>query len=149
MYEALQEARIATLGGNYGVGCIITIGDLIIARGHNEIMTRGGCCWAHAEIMALRSIENSEYDTLTNYKKMTLYSTLAPCPQCYGAVMIRGIYKLVIGAQDEVSSNLDVDIPAIFDKPVIIYADSDIAGECENTFRASRVEIDKKLGYTL
>ncbi len=53
MGRALKEADKAAARGEVPVGCVIVIGDKVVARGHNLKETRNDPT-AHAEIVALR-----------------------------------------------------------------------------------------------
>lgn len=76
MREALLEARKAWELNEVPVGAVIVKDDIIIARGHNMMITNNDPS-AHAEMMAIRAAGI----TLQNYRMLdtTLYVTLEPC----------------------------------------------------------------------
>jgi tRNA(adenine34) deaminase len=78
---------------------------------HNEI--------AHAEINALLKIDNRVHKKVTGY---TLYSSLEPCPLCFGAFYMSGIRNLEYAAKDKYggSTNLKDTTPYLSQKPIKI-----------------------------
>ena len=97
MLQALKEAKKAYDDGEVPVGALITIGDKIIARGHNQV-ERLNDPTAHAEIIALTSAFNflgSKY-----LPEATIYITVEPCLMCAGALYWSKINKVVYGAPD-------------------------------------------------
>lgn len=98
MRLALAEARLAYDDGEIPVGAIITIGDRVIARGHNQVELLSDPT-AHAEIIALTSAFNflgSKY-----LPEATLYVTVEPCLMCAGALYWSKIGRVVQGAADD------------------------------------------------
>ncbi len=97
MHEAIDEAKIAAYMGEVPIGCVITKGDLVIARTHNLRENRNDPT-AHAEVLALRAA-----GAVMGGRRLgetTLYVTLEPCPMCMSAIMLSGICRLVFGASD-------------------------------------------------
>jgi len=93
MGEAMEEARAAWAAGDVPVGCVIVIGDEIVARGHNRRQVSGDPT-AHAEIEALRAASR----VVGNWRiEGTLYVTQEPCPMCAGALVNGRIARLVYG----------------------------------------------------
>lgn len=98
MKKALAEARKAGAKGEVPVGAVLIKDDYIIARGHNQSISR--CDPAgHAEIITLRKAGRK----LMNYrlKGLTLYVTVEPCPMCLGAILQARIKRLVYGTNDK------------------------------------------------
>ena len=56
---------------------------------------------AHAEINVIQKLKQLNY---TDSKKLTLYSTVEPCPMCMSAVVWAGIGNVVFGASIEDAS---------------------------------------------
>jgi tRNA(adenine34) deaminase len=79
---------------------------------HNEL--------AHAEINALLKIDNRVHKKVANY---TLYSTMEPCPLCFGAFYMSGIRNLEFAAKDKYggSTNLKDTTPYLSRKPIKIH----------------------------
>lgn len=95
---ALAEAQMAFDEGEIPVGAIITIGNRVIARGHNQVELLSDPT-AHAEIIALTSAFNflgSKY-----LPEATLYVTVEPCLMCAGALYWSKIGRVVQGAADD------------------------------------------------
>jgi diaminohydroxyphosphoribosylaminopyrimidine deaminase/5-amino-6-(5-phosphoribosylamino)uracil reductase len=99
MRAAIEQAERArgTTGDNPWVGCVIVVGDEVVARGHTL-----GPGEDHAEIAAARDAQARG----TSIVGATLYSTLEPCsfhgrtPACARAIADRGIARVVTGMRD-------------------------------------------------
>lgn len=98
MKQALRQAREAFDAGEIPIGAIVTWGDKIISRGHNQTEQLNDCT-AHAEMMALTAAFNqlgSKY-----LPEATLYVTIEPCLMCCGALYWSKIGRVVFGGEDE------------------------------------------------
>ncbi len=95
--QALMEAKIAFDQGEVPVGAIIVHKGEIIARGHNEIESRGDAT-AHAEILTISRASAIIGDWRLN--ECELYVTLEPCPMCTGAIKLSRVGTVVFGAKD-------------------------------------------------
>ena len=97
MKIALDDALKAQNLGEVPVGAIVIKDNQIIARAHNQCISKNDPT-AHAEIIALREAGNNQI----NYRLVdtTLYVTLEPCAMCFGAMIHSRIKRLVIGAPD-------------------------------------------------
>jgi tRNA(adenine34) deaminase len=97
MAAALDEARQAASAGEVPVGAVVFRDAVIVARAHNESVTRADPT-AHAELLAVqRALAALETDRLT---ECTLYVTLEPCAQCAGAIVLAKVGRVVFGAHD-------------------------------------------------
>jgi tRNA(adenine34) deaminase len=101
--EAFALAWEAFCRGNVPVGCVIADGQgRIAAKGRNaiyddeSITPLAGTNLAHAEIVALSQLKRGEHET----GEYTLYTTLEPCPMCFGAIVMTGIRKVCYAARD-------------------------------------------------
>lgn len=97
MQLALAEARAAAEKGEVPVGCVIALGDRLLARAGN--CTISDCDpSAHAEIVALRAAAKS----VENYRLngAVVYVTVEPCAMCAGAMIQARIARLVYGCDD-------------------------------------------------
>jgi tRNA(adenine34) deaminase len=124
--ECFKEAWQSFQEGSRPIGSVI-INDQgeIVARGksatlnelsdsvitHNEL--------AHAEINALLKLDNRVHKEVNSY---VLYSTLEPCPLCFGAFYMSGIRNLEYAANDRYggSTNLKDTTPYLSRKPIKI-----------------------------
>ncbi|GFZ30563.1 hypothetical protein CSC2_10890 [Clostridium zeae] len=75
----------------------------IISRGRNRIFDTlsnnplAGTGMAHAETTAMLALKREEH---LNIKKYTLYTTMEPCPMCFGAMLMVGIRNIKYAARD-------------------------------------------------
>lgn len=75
----------------------------IISRGRNRIFDYNdsnplaGTYLAHAEMTAMLNLKEKDHP---NIKRYTLYSTMEPCPMCFGAMVMVGIRHLRYAARD-------------------------------------------------
>jgi tRNA(adenine34) deaminase len=97
MKEALRQAREAYDAGEVPVGAIVTWGEKIIARGHNQV-ERLNDATAHAEMIALTAAFNSLGSKYL--PEATLYVTVEPCLMCCGAMYWSKVARIVYGAED-------------------------------------------------
>lgn len=95
MREAMAEARAGAVTGNLPVGSVIVKGGHLIARGHNEVMSRPDPT-AHAETVALQHAARALGTPLLS--GTTLYTTLEPCVMCAAALAWARVDRVVIGA---------------------------------------------------
>lgn len=78
---------------------------------------------------------------------MTVYTTLAPCPQCWGRMMVAGIKEIIYGVPDLPSTqDFEKSVPEMFmqTKPKIRHINNEQTEICNNVFLETREEIDKK-----
>jgi cytosine deaminase len=90
---AIAEARQGFAEGGLPIGSVLVVDGEILGRGHNQRVQRNSAIF-HAEIDAL---ENAGRLPKSVYKRATLYTTLAPCHMCAGAVLRSEIPKVVVG----------------------------------------------------
>ena len=97
MARALEMARAGGLRGEVPVGAVIVRAESILAESHNRTVQQHDPT-AHAESLAIRAAARRLGDwRLTD---CTLYTTLEPCAQCAGAIVLARIPRLVFGAHD-------------------------------------------------
>ncbi len=97
MARALEMARAGGLRGEVPVGAVIVCAEEVLAESHNRTVELHDPT-AHAESMAIRAAARRLGDWRLN--DCTLYTTLEPCTQCAGAIVLARIPRLVFGAHD-------------------------------------------------
>ncbi|MBN1113964.1 MAG: nucleoside deaminase [Oligoflexia bacterium] len=97
MKLALKEAEKAFKKREVPVGALIVKDNRIIARGHNERISRSDST-AHAEINAIRKASKKLGDW--RLCGTTLYVTVEPCLMCAGAVIHSRIGRVVFGCAE-------------------------------------------------
>ena len=110
MREALKEAERALAAREKPVGAIVVHKGHIIARAHHQMRTLRDPT-AHAAIIAITQAANTlQSDQLTG---AVLYATQEPCCMCVGAVLLSGVSRLVVGADDvkQGACGSAIDIP--------------------------------------
>ncbi len=97
MARALEIARAGGLRGEVPVGAVVVHEDAVLAEAHNRTLELADPT-AHAELIAIRAAARRLGDwRLSN---CTLYTSLEPCAQCAGAIVLARVTRLVIGARD-------------------------------------------------
>ena len=97
MALALEQARVALVGGEVPVGAVVVRHGQVIGVGSNAPIGRHDPT-AHAEIAALRAAALA----LGNYRldDCELFVTLEPCAMCVGAMLHARLQRVVFGAPD-------------------------------------------------
>ena len=90
MAEAIREAEDSIAQGGLPIGAVLTRGDTIIARGHNNRVQEKNVI-LHGEMSCLRDAG------LTSFHDTVMYTTLSPCSMCAGAIGLFKLSMLVIG----------------------------------------------------
>ena len=97
MARALEIARAGGLRGEVPVGAVVVHAGAVLAEAHNRTLELADPT-AHAESIAIRAAARRLGDwRLSN---CTLYTTLEPCTQCAGAIVLARVTRLVVGARD-------------------------------------------------
>ena len=111
--SAFGEAWSAYKRGANPIGCsIVNDEGQVIACGQNRTRDdhapENQICannLAHAEINAMLQINNKEHENIQSY---TLYTTLEPCIQCFGAFYLSGIRNLSFAAREPSGGSTNV-----------------------------------------
>jgi tRNA(Arg) A34 adenosine deaminase TadA len=98
---AFEEAWISWRQGSLAVGAVVTDGDEIVVRGHNQMFHAGpgpisSTYMAHAEMNALAQLpvrRGTEY---------TIYSTFEPCYMCTSALHTYRVDRILFASFDPV-----------------------------------------------
>jgi tRNA(adenine34) deaminase len=109
MQLALAEARQALEAEEFPVGCIMTCGEEIVARGKRS-NSRGEAAneMDHAEISALRNLLDNRPDI--DPSKVTVYATMEPCLMCYVTMLLNGIRRFVYAYEDAMGGGTGLDL---------------------------------------
>jgi len=96
MQRALAMARRAIDAGQTPFGACIVRDGALLAEAHNNVR-RWTDITAHAEICALREACAVAGDI--HLGGATIYSTIEPCPMCFGAIHWARIGRIVFGGR--------------------------------------------------
>ncbi|MDL2328895.1 nucleoside deaminase [Desulfosarcina sp. OttesenSCG-928-A07] len=108
MTAALEMARHALDQGEFPVGCVISDGSRIIARGERTgTAAKKANELDHAEMGALRALSAALPDT--DPARFTLYCTLEPCLMCFSAILLSGISRIVYAYEDVMGGGTGCD----------------------------------------
>lgn len=89
MARAIELSETAWKSGKgLPIGCVIVRNGEIIGEGHNEIFVRNNPT-AHGEMVAIEQACKNTGEL--QLKDADLYTTLEPCPMCFGAIYWAGI----------------------------------------------------------
>jgi cytosine deaminase len=99
--EALRQAEQSLAEGGVPVGAALDIGGRLVASGHNRRVQDGDPI-AHGEMACLRAAGRQR-----SYREAVLYTTLAPCAMCAGAIVQFAIPTVVVGESTTFPGELD------------------------------------------
>ncbi len=100
MIETVKEAFLSAQESNMGVGGILVDGNGdIVERGRNRVFFPYFRSDLHSEMDLMNRAEDHFKDSL-DPGKLTLFSSLEPCPMCLTRLITSGIGKVYYGAQD-------------------------------------------------
>lgn len=100
--SALEQARLGAAEGGVPIGSSVFIDGAQVGAGYNR-RVQAGDPTAHGEIDALRNAGRR-----ASYAQSTLYSTLAPCALCSGAIIQFGIPRVVVGENNNFPGELEL-----------------------------------------
>jgi tRNA(adenine34) deaminase len=95
---AIDCALSAEGHGNLPIGSVIVLGDRIVARGENGMFSPRYAPLHHAETHAIYALDGALLKV--HSRELTLYTTLEPCPMCFGAATVARIGRVVFGTAD-------------------------------------------------
>ncbi|MBO8161965.1 MAG: nucleoside deaminase [Thermosipho sp. (in: Bacteria)] len=84
----------------------------IISRGRNRIFDKSssnplaGTYMAHAEMTAMMQLKNDDHPNIKSYR---LYTTMEPCPMCFGTMVMMGIRTLCYAARDGFAGAIEMN----------------------------------------
>src|SRR3989304_9214874 len=96
--RAIAIARDAEKDGNWPIGCVLVLGDNVIAEGANSTLMPNYHPGRHAEMEALGFVPDNLWHRA---KEMTCYTTMEPCTMCFGALLLHRIGRIIFGASDK------------------------------------------------
>ncbi len=99
MSEALKLARTAFDLGEFPVGAILTIDDVIIASDYNKNASQD-LRSAHAETSIIVANSADLKKAQKEKKRISLYTTLEPCLMCLGTAVLHRIPRIVYACPD-------------------------------------------------
>lgn len=101
LQRAIEEAATSLEENTYPIGAVIAdeAGN-VLAIGRNLVNPHEDIT-AHAEIVALRNGGKAILDAKLKGGKLTLYTSLEPCPMCTGAILFSHIKRVVWALNDE------------------------------------------------
>lgn len=128
----LEEAWAAFCAGSIPIGAVVVDEHgKILSRGRNhrkdDFAEKGEICGnhlAHAEINALLKVADLDKETA---HKSALYTTLQPCPLCFGAFYMSGLRELRYAARDAYAGSDDLlgKTPYLSIKPIRVIPPQD------------------------
>lgn len=98
MQIAIELALKAEKNGNLPVGALITLDGKVVSEGPSRVYKPRYDLTRHAEMEALRNLAPELWK---QKKDLVLFTTLAPCPMCLGAILLFGIPRVVYGAEGD------------------------------------------------
>src|ERR1035437_5704219 len=90
---AIDEAMRGLADGGVPSGAVLVHRGAILGRGHNRRVQQGSAV-LHGEMDAL---ERAGRQLASVYRESVMYTTLAPCAMCSGAILLYGIPHVVVG----------------------------------------------------
>lgn len=156
MREALKEAAIARDNHDWAVGCVITLDGKIVARGRNKVFSSKNRL-LHAEIDAILKLQDKYFDPTG--KNFTLYTTLEPCPMCFGSLLLTNVRTIIAGTNlDKSGASASMEhLPEFFTQPhhKTVMTTGLLEAECESMWlsgepakkliaRGVRIELSKR-----
>lgn len=91
--QAISEAEVGLTEGGIPIGAVLATADDVLGKGHNRRIQLGSPI-RHGEMDAL---EVAGRQPASTYRSATMYTTLAPCDMCTGAILLYGIPRVVVG----------------------------------------------------
>jgi tRNA(adenine34) deaminase len=97
LMKALDLARSADQAGDVPIGAVlVAAGGRIVAADRNYNVTKNDRL-QHAEMRVLRQVQ---FQVDMAPPPLTLYSTLEPCPMCFGAAVVARLNRIVWACND-------------------------------------------------
>lgn len=100
-----------TSGKGLPIGCVIVKDGKVVGEGHNEIFLRNNPT-AHAEMVAIEDACKRSNNILL--EDCELYTSMQPCPMCFGAVYWAGIKTVYFATSSEEAAAAGFDDAFIY-----------------------------------
>ncbi|MBL7933117.1 MAG: nucleoside deaminase [Bacteroidia bacterium] len=114
MQRAIELSEIAYKSGKgLPIGCVIVRDGTVIGEGHNEIFIRKNPT-AHGEMVAIEDACRKLNDL--QLEGCDIYTTLEPCPMCFGAIYWSKLKNVYFANSREEASYAGFDDSFIFDQ---------------------------------
>lgn len=111
--EAISLAWESYKKGTIPIGCVIVNKEgEIVSKGKNQIFDTtsdnplAGTNMAHAEMNALLGLNEADHPEIKSY---ILYTTMEPCPMCFGTAVMMSIRNIYFGARDGFAGATDLN----------------------------------------
>ena len=106
MEAALGEARTGAAEGGIPIGAALVDGQgRLVATGRNR-RVQDRAVVMHAEINCLFNAGK----TVSDFRGMTVYSTLMPCNMCAGAIVQFGITEVIVGESENLQEGNGLEL---------------------------------------
>lgn len=105
MKEAILQANTARKKGDYAIGALIVMGNVIISMSGNRVK-RDENPNAHAEVIAINKA--SKMLGSRHLQRCVLYTTHEPCPMCSALCVFSRLKGIVYGANIEDMKNYSI-----------------------------------------
>ncbi len=99
---AIEQAQEGLSQGGVPIGAALDIDGRLVATGRN-LRVQQGDPTAHGEISCLRNAGRQR-----TYRHAVLYTTLAPCAMCAGAIVQFRIRRVVVGENRTFAGEVDL-----------------------------------------
>jgi cytosine deaminase len=97
---ACQEALLAAVHGNYGVGAVLVDPQgTVIAQGQNAVFYPQFRSDLHAEMVVMNAFEE-RHPGVHTMRGYTLLSSIEPCPMCFARLLAAGVQTVKFLAED-------------------------------------------------
>ena len=102
--EAVKLSWLSYSRNTIPIGAVVTTNDgEIVSYGRNRIFDKdsshslAGTYMAHAEMTAMSQLIEDQHPNIRSY---SLYTTMEPCPMCFGTMLMMHLGKLLYGSRD-------------------------------------------------
>lgn len=155
---ALRACQLATQAaelGTYGVGAVLLDADgAILVEGHNEVHIDSFRSDLHAEMVVMNRFETLP-DEPQPRDRLTLITSLEPCPMCMTRLIFAGIGTILHVCGDPAGGMVHrkLSLPPVFQQLTDDLAQEWGLAQCSEVLRLaafqvwdqSRVELDRRL----